>query len=327
MRRLWVVFFFCAGILSAQELADVTLYFAPATGGTPEDRAFFDITIPKEIRSPHYIVVDSPEAADFLVSLVITDNEDEGNSMLTLGLTAAAASETLLLELSWHYVDVEEMYRWDIGSILAPAGRAETAAVEPPAETADWGARRRRLYAGVLGGVSFTRRSFQAAAGHYYSMGISAEGGAVVELRLFRYLGFQTGGNFVYEEFESPGDELTGGTRATDTFTVMSLMFPVMVKVPLSFGRITLGLYAGGCYTLALGDARKKSGASGETEAVQLTVPFGFIMGADVGFIMGRGELFGDLRYGRDFGGTVIGEGLVYNRDRVSLYFGYKFGF
>jgi hypothetical protein len=333
MKGLWVVCFFCVGfLLSAQEIVDVTLYFAPAVGGSPEDREFFDVTIPREIRSPHYLVIENPEEANFLVYITIGESGvPEFPSSLTMSLTAsAAAAEFPLLELSWNYAAVEEMYTWQIGSILAPT--VPEGSGEPPG-FAGWRRREHWLFAGFRGGVSFTENYFQLTNGYNpgRSSGISFEGGLVAELRLFRYLSFQVEGDFLYESFESPGVVAEGGKRFVDTFSAMSLMFPVVVKASLGFGRFTLAPYAGLYYTLSLGDAERQSGVSGETEsiAVKLPLPLGFTTGLDAGFIFGPGELFADLRYGKDFGATVMGdgEGPLHSRDRVSICFGYKYGF
>jgi hypothetical protein len=152
-----------------------------------------------------------------------------------------------------------------------------------------------------------------------------------VELRLFRYLSFQAEGDFLYESFESPGVAAEGERRFVDTFSVVSLMFPVMLKAPLSFGKFTVAPYAGAYYVLMLGDAGRKFGVSGGTDrvAVKLPLPLGFTAGLDIGFILGPGELFADLRYGKDFGPTVMGDGdgPLQSRDRVNVCFGYKYGF
>jgi hypothetical protein len=319
-------------LLSAREITDVTLYFFPAVGGSPEDREFFDITIPREIRSPHYLVIENQEAADFLVYVTIGESDEpEFPFSLTMSLTASAhTADFPLLELSWNYASVEEMYTWHIGSILTPI--TPEGSGEPP-RFANWRRREHWLFAGFRGGVSFTESYFQLTPGYVpgRSSGISAEGGLVVELRLFRFVSFQVEGNFLYESFESPGVVAEGEKRFVDTFSAMSLMFPLVVKASLGFGRFTLAPYAGVYYTLSLGDAEKQSDASGETEsiAVELPLPLGFTAGLDAGFIFGPGELFTDLRYGKDFGATVMGdgEGPLHSRDRVSICFGYKYGF
>jgi hypothetical protein len=342
MKRLWVALFVCAALflgagspLSAQETSDVRLYFAPATGGSRLDREFFDVHIPREISGPHHTVVDSREEADFLVSLAIVRNEDPAHSStLIMGLSAAsAASDSPLLELFWNYLVVEEMYTWGIGAVLSSGMAGDVDAASDAAASDNWRWRTPWLYVGLRGGGAFSGRYFQARPGYYsgYSAGIGAEGGLAVELRLFRFLSLQGEGNFVYEVFNAPGMVAEGDSVLADTFRVMSLIFPVVVKAPLNFGRFTLSLYAGAYYFLAPWDAEKQSGATGETEsvAIHMELPLGLTLGTDLGFALGPGELFADLRYGRDFGATVFGErsGVEHIRDRINVCLGYKFGF
>jgi hypothetical protein len=341
MKRLRVGLFFCAALflgagslLSAQEGSDVKLYFAPTTGGSRVDREFFDANIPREISGPHQIVVDSRGEADFLVSLSIVRNEDPAHSStLILGLSVASAvSDSPLLELFWNYLEVAEMYTWGIGAMLSSgiAGDADAASATDAGD--NWRRRTPWLYVGLRGGGAFAGRYFQAAPGYYsgYSAGLGAEGGLAVELRLFRFFSLQAEGDFVYEAFDGPGRDVTGDARLADSYTSMSLVFPLVAKAPLDFGRFTLSLYAGAYYILPLWDAEKEKGATGETEsaAVKMDLPLGFTVGTDVGFVLGPGELFADLRYGRDLGATALGEGgPQYIRDRINVSLGYRFGF
>jgi hypothetical protein len=339
MKRLWVALFVCAALflragspLSAQETADVRLYVAPVTGGMRQDREFFDANIPREISGPHRIVVDRREEADFLVTLSIVRNEDPAHSStLIMGLTAAsAASDSPLLELFWNYLELGEMYGWGIGAMLSSGIAGDSGVSDEPD---NWRRRTPWLYVGLRGGGAFSGRYFQPRPGYYsgYSAGIGAEGGLVFELRLFRFLSLQGEGNFVYEVFNAPGTVVEGDSVLADTFTVMSLIFPVVLKAPLDFGRFTLSLYAGAYYFLTPWDAEKQSGATGKTEsvAIAMDLPLGLTVGTDLGFALGPGELFVDLRYGRDFGATVFGEGsgAEHIRDRINVCLGYKFGF
>jgi hypothetical protein len=347
MKRFRVVLFVCAALflsagsfLSAQDRSEVGLYFAPTTGGSQQDREFFDAHIPQEISGPGQRVVDSPGVADFLVSLSIVRNEDPADSStLTLSLSAAsAASESPLLELLWNYLEVEEMYTWNIGAMLSSgmAGDSEDSDKTDGTDGTDGTDNRQRripwLYVGLRGGGSFAGRYFQAMPGYYsgYSAGLGAELGLTVELRLLRFLSLQAEGDFVYEAFDGPGADGTGDARPADSYRSMSLIFPLLAKAPLNFGGFTLSLYAGAYYILALGDAEKETGATGETEsaAVKMDLPLGFTVGTDLGFVLGPGELFADLRYGRDLGATAMGEGgSPHIRDRINVCVGYKFGF
>jgi hypothetical protein len=121
LKRWWAVLFLCAGsLLPAQDLSNITLYFAPASGGLPEEREFFNANMPGEIRGAHYRVVDSRDEADFLVSVSIAEkDEGDGSSSVTLGLITAP-NNSLLLEFFWDYRDAKELYTWNIGTFLAP---------------------------------------------------------------------------------------------------------------------------------------------------------------------------------------------------------------
>jgi hypothetical protein len=205
MKRPGTILFLCvlcAGpLLAAEKLSDVALYFAPTSGGSPEERAFFDAAVPEEIKNAHYRVVESRDEADFIVSGVIDANGGpDPSSSFTLGLTAAS-NRSFVLELSWDYVDMEELYFWDIGSILAPVAPPE--AVEAPFR---WRHTGNRIYLGVRGGVSFGGYSFQPTDDYSYGygVGISVEGGVAAELRLLRFLSLQLEGDFVYETFKAP---------------------------------------------------------------------------------------------------------------------------
>jgi hypothetical protein len=321
LKCLWLALFLCAGsLLSARELSDITLYFFPAIGGSPEEREFFDANLPLEIRDVHYKVVDSEDEADFLVSSTISRlGEADSSSRFTLGLMTFADNSPLL-ELSWDYANMEDLYRWNIGSILMPAPSEE-----PPSEESA-GRRESRFYAGLRGGMSLGEYAFQSTRNYNpgYSVGVSGEGGVVAELRLFRFLALQAEGDFIYETFEA------SGVSADATFTSMSLMFPLIAKVPLELGKFVLSPYAGAYYAMALGEAGKD--ADGEKERMPVRTmypPLGFMAGADLGVSLGPGEFFADVRYGKKLGATVIGEeeGPLYIQDRVSVSFGYKFGF
>jgi hypothetical protein len=145
---------------AAAELADVTLYFAPAAGGTAEDREFFDANLPGEIRGPYYRVVENGEEADFLVSMSIGEREGPGGRF-TLGLMTAGDSSPLL-ELSWDYARVEEMYGWGVGNILAPQ---PSPAAAPVAAAAPWAlpgqGELRRFFLGLRGGAGLDGYAFE----------------------------------------------------------------------------------------------------------------------------------------------------------------------
>jgi hypothetical protein len=103
-------------------------------------------------------------------------------------------------------------------------------------------------------------------------------------------------------------------------------MFSFLLKVPLGFESFVLSFYAGAYYWL-FSPWQGESGDGGGAGSFSVSFPLGFIIGADMGIPLGPGELFIDLRYGRDIGITVIQNGPRYNRERTSVGMGYKFGF
>jgi hypothetical protein len=300
------------------------LYFAPTTGGSPEDREFFDANIPLEIRNASYMVVESPEEADFLVSLAIQENGGSSGapSFLTLGL-ATIADSSPLIEISYNYADVGEMYSWNLGSLLAPAAPA---VLTPPPPFDDW-EQTQWLYLGLRGGGAFNGYSFQQSSDYNagYSAGISTEWGLAAELRLLRFLSLQLEGDFVYEVFNAPKTE--GSVYSSDTFRSMSFMFPLMAKVPLKFEKFSLSFCAGLYYIITPWGLDR---TEGEDSSYRIDPPLGFTVGVEAGFPAGPGVLFADARYyKRSFGTTIIGNGAgpLYIQDRISLCVGYKFGF
>ncbi|MDR1597040.1 MAG: PorT family protein [Treponema sp.] len=333
LKTLLAVLFFCAGsLLSAQEFSDILLYFLPTTGGLPKEREFFDANIPLEIRNAYYKVVDSPDEADFLVSVAIAKNEDSSyTSYLTLGLTTAV-DQSPLIEISYDYDNVEEMYSWNLGTLLAPAIPSLSTA---PAASGDW-REAPWLYLGVRGGGAFTGYAFQGTSDYNagYSAGMSAEVGLAVEIRPFRFLSFQLEGVFAYEAFNAPKVKQmdSGLAYSSDTFRSKSLMFPLIAKVPLKFEKFVLSLFAGAYYIVAPGGVERTTGDSNETESIadyRIKPPFGFTVGLEAGFPLGPGVLFTDLRYyKRGFGTSSVGSGgPLYIQDRISLCIGYKLGF
>jgi hypothetical protein len=164
-------------------------------------------------------------------------------------------------------------------------------------------------------------------------LGLSAEGGLTAELRVLRFLSVQIEADVLYEAFDAPRMTATGNirTRSTDTFSSVSLLFPVLAKAPLPLGsgRFTLSLYGGAYYLLSPWGAERT--ASGKTERVagRTDPPFGIVAGADLGFRAGPGELVADLRYGNHLGTTELGDDGIDSQhigNRINLSVGYRLG-
>ena len=173
---LWImVFLFTVGVLCAQDRSDIALYVYPATGGSEEARAFFDENIPTEIKGAHYGVVDTLEESNFNITMNLSEYEDEETpgvviNHFTLGVIRTADG-SVVVELSWDYHELEEMYQWNLylvynalANITLPDKEPEV----PEAEEPETEARRRDnlFLLGLRAGASFSGYSFQAVSGY-----------------------------------------------------------------------------------------------------------------------------------------------------------------
>jgi hypothetical protein len=333
MKRLWAVLFFCAcALLSAQDRSSINLYIAPVTGGSREAREFFDDNIHAEIFAANYSIVYTPEEADYILEMTLTEVEDPETSDVSNRITVVVmdnVTETTIVEFSWDYHELEEMYQWNLYLVYnALANVTAKAKPQDPDSLAHnwWG---RWFFLGLRVGPSFSGYYFQEAPNYRggYSGEFSGEGGLVAELRLFRFLSFQLEALLTFDVFNAvkttPRDSVQD--VSSDVFTTMSLMFPVILKIPFGFEKFALSFYAGSYFLLS--PQEWWGFASGEKiEGFSTSFPLGFIVGADMGVPLGPGELFVDLRYSRDLGTAVIQNGPRYTRDRINVALGYKFG-
>jgi hypothetical protein len=191
-----------------------------------------------------------------------------------------------------------------------------------------------RFYLGLWGG-GFLSTTIPQTSGDYeggVSQGFTGEAAVVVEFRPLQFLSLQAEGIFVYDTFKAAKEtqKTIGISRSIDTFWAMSLMIPLLVKVPLEIERFTLAPFMGVYYIVPLGAMNIIPNASDERAAsYKYTIgpSFGLTLGIDVGFSLGKGELFGGLRFDRDLGLTSVTNTsrMEYTRHRLGLFVGYKF--
>jgi hypothetical protein len=238
------------------------------------------------------------------------------------------------------------MVRWIFSHVLAeryttvagvqPVGGGEEGiGEEEPADDEPSLNPNRRLYLGVRGAASFNTYSALVSGGYEAgtSQGFSADGAIVADFRIFRFLGVQAEAIFNFDTFKVAKITNTTSTtsvRSTDRFSAMSLMFPLVVKVPVDIGNYTVAPFVGIYYAMPLGNLRVKPEGSVGTNgsyAYNINPPLGLLLGVDASVALGPGELFVDLRYSRDIGMTVAegGYGIQYVRSRIGLSLGYKF--
>jgi hypothetical protein len=199
---------------------------------------------------------------------------------------------------------------------------------DAPKKQIFWG----KLTLGLWGGGSYNTYGSQlSAAGHVagQSQGFSGEGGVSLEFRIFRLLGLQGEAVFTHDTFKAvkliPQPSKNADDRSTDQFNAMSLMFPLLLKVPLDIGNFIVSPYGGAYYIMPIGEMALEG--ADRTYPYVVDPPLGLMLGVDAGVRLGPGELFMDLRFGRDIGTTMIqgGQGIQYSRTRLGLSLGYRF--
>ncbi|MDR2629537.1 MAG: hypothetical protein LBC60_01285 [Spirochaetaceae bacterium] len=110
-----------------------------------------------------------------------------------------------------------------------------------------------------------------------------------------------------------------------DDITAISLLIPLIFKWDLHLGPVAIRPLAGFYLNFALGDMTLGGSYGGEEPYAN--PPLGFMIGGDVGLILGRGIIFLDLRYGMDLGKTAMGNSPieVWRRSAFMLNLGYQF--
>jgi hypothetical protein len=192
-----------------------------------------------------------------------------------------------------------------------------------------------RFYLGIRGGAAFNNYSISQVSGGYeagQSQNFGYEAAFLAEFRMLRFLSLQAEAVFAPDAIRtSKTVDIEGqNVRVIDDFYSYSLNLPLLIKVPLEIGKVDMSLFGGAYFTIPLGQAKathEDSGGSSGSYSFAPRPPIGFLFGADVGLPLGPGSLFFDLRYGRDFGITLVesADELLYLRNRLSLSLGYKF--
>jgi hypothetical protein len=187
-----------------------------------------------------------------------------------------------------------------------------------------------RFYLGLRGGASFNTYTIPQAVWRYESgrnRRVSYEAALFAEFKAFRFLSFQAEVVFA-QDFFTAKEIIPSAASQVDTFRAMSLSFPLLIKVPISFKFFDISPYAGAYFTLPLGKVDEKAdGSVSSSSAYTVKPPVGFSLGVDMGYLLGPGRLLLDLRYNRNIGITRIQRtgGLQYMKDAIGLTLGYKF--
>jgi hypothetical protein len=357
--RFWLIglaLFIFHALLSAQERFDTALFIAPTTGGTPEDRRFFDEYIPMEVENAGYKLVGAAEASDYIINLDVSadedyynpDNPDETGSLFGIQVVRTRDSVEII-RFAWPYQRLNDMFQWNLYLIYnALANVTLTQAGQTPAVTApptslgtlialvtpplpwwdSW------LSLGFRAAPSFSNYGYQTGTVYLgdNSGGFGVEGGLTVGYHPFRFFGLQLDALITYDGFTAPRVEEreTVRVRSVDGFTGLSFTLPLIFKVPLAFEKIILSPYVGTYFTMPIGPMTKISGDTKDSEEIPVfkTLPLGFTAGLELAVRAGPGEVFLDFRYYKDFGETVThnDHALRYVQDRLTLAVGWRFG-
>jgi hypothetical protein len=192
-----------------------------------------------------------------------------------------------------------------------------------------------KLKLGLRGGGNYNLYGSHISAGSYeadQSQGFSGEGALIVEFTIFKLLGIQVEAVWTHDTFKAKKKTITAteDIYSTHQYKSMSLMFPLLIKVPVELGAFTLSPFGGAYFTMPLGKITLISNDTppeGKTFNYTISPPLGLILGTELAFRLGPGELFGDLRFVRNIGVTTVerGQGIQYSQTRIGLSVGYKF--
>ncbi|MDR2177101.1 MAG: PorT family protein [Treponema sp.] len=321
------------------------IYIAPMESGTREEQKYLMALVKTEFANAAYEVVDTLEESDYNVSLFVSSREPDpagglpNTAVLTLFDTISGQE---LVSLSRDYDKVSDMDTWN--PRLIAQVRANTPVIKIPSGTEGSPAFRPRFYLGARAGGSLNISTFQTPGefktttekvepykgGTTQSFG--GEAAVTVEFRPFRFLSFQAEAVFMYDAFNATRRTQNPDTRElvqeTGAFQSVSLMFPLLVKVPVELGKFTLSPFAGAYYVTPLGPTNITFNDSAKTAAYGIDLPLGISLGIDAGLALKTGEIFAGLRFDQNIGMTIPLEGQKeprYSRYKLGLSVGYKF--
>jgi hypothetical protein len=184
-----------------------------------------------------------------------------------------------------------------------------------------------KFYIGMWLGGSFSS-FYTRMTGDYdpgMSQGFGINTGLTLGFRPWRFFVLQIDPMFNVDIFRvfSIKEENNQNIHTSSQQISMSMLFPLMIRVPIREEQFNISLVAGPYYILPVGQLANERGAY----SFRYDLPLGIMGGMDLGYSIGSGELFGSLRYARDLGMTIVSNGLQYIQDRVIISIGYRFGF
>jgi hypothetical protein len=328
-------------LVYSQNRADTTLYIEPISGGSASDRTFFEENIAMEVSAAGYNVIDDLMDAIYSISGSLAP-EDDG-TVLSITLSNVAESREMVTQ-ELFYIQVEDSYEtlpFLVWQMMANAPFLVTEAPPPPpppvvtADTSNatrmapivnlinavpdddtW--KNKWIYMGAKFGPSL----------HFYMAGddspnkddnqnFTVEAGVEISVQALDFLTIQTEANFGMDNADYRDLTDPANPAVDHVYKASYLYFPLLLKGVIKPGRTFLVEPYGGAYLnldLGLGDMQLPIG--------------GWLAGLDVGFKVGSGVLFIDLRYTTDLlDATVANELIETRRHTATISAGYKIGF
>jgi hypothetical protein len=192
----------------------------------------------------------------------------------------------------------------------------------------------RWLYLGVRAGGAFNFylldgfKDYEVNAGQSLGYEISL----VLGFRFLPFMGLQAEAVFSPDNasFRAPAAQPPAGDRIfyTEIYQSRSLMFPVVLKFPIQVNHLLLSPYAGAFVEVPLGNMEKTTAPNGTKGSFSFkqSLPLGVTGGLELGFALGPGLLFVDLRYGLNLDKTRVSDdrGIAFTRHRITFSLGYQ---
>ncbi|GHV50160.1 hypothetical protein AGMMS49579_03310 [Spirochaetia bacterium] len=322
-----------------EKFANVKVWVAPTTGGSAEDRAYFDFNLPEEVKGSGYELTETQEASDFYIVASLEYDEEYGDYVLTAELYNTETG-ALIVTTGMGYQTTEEMNDWNLTTIYslmanAPISKRLSLKAEAPKEY--------HLFLGLRAGYSMRfYQPFTSRAELYpdpYTLGHTFEAALHLSYQPWRYVGFQTEAIFTMDfaplkhynnKFDSSNSVDMAYLYPEETYQSVSLMVPLIVKGIFWIDQLVISPLAGVYLAAPLGQmTRKEKNGYDEAFDVRYQIPLGWTAGAELGIRLGSSHIvFLDVRYAGDFTAIVrpaVNPKILYQRRMISFSLGYKF--
>jgi hypothetical protein len=342
-----MIFLSSSMLVYSQNRADTTLYIEPISGGSASDRSFFEENLKMEVSAAGYNVIDELFDAIYSISGSIAP-EDDGN---VLGITLSNVAESReMVTQELFYIQAEESYEvlpFLVWQMLANAPFLVSEAPPPPpppppalVSTDSSSASKMAPIVNLINAVPdddtwknkwiYLGAKFGPSL-HFYMTGpdshntdvdtqsFTVAAGLEASIQALDFLNVQFEVNFGMDNADYRALNHPSGTPVDHVYKAAYLYFPLLIKAVIKPGRIFLVEPYGGAYLNA------DLGLDGS----DMTIPIGgWLAGTDVGFKVGSGVLFFDLRYTMDFLDATVSDSLVdLRRHTATISAGYKIGF